>query len=265
MSTVILTAAGIVLIIVAMNYAYDTLNSQIAQNEFSTNKQFMATAGLQMDDIAWTIGRTQTIAYSSKFGFLSFNQSALDYTFQVFTSSGNFNITSPASGIILYNMPINSYSLGNNYFERVPYSTNGSFLQSGSSAPVSQVFCEEKIFSNQTSYTRIAVVPTIRMLNSTIVGSQPTSYIKFYLPYLINGGTTYSSSPTVTLTGQNVTKISETQVTKVIVSLNPIINSGFDSSFYNFPYNSITLNLSSSGNSVVEFYFGGVQVSKGQT
>jgi hypothetical protein len=246
-----------------MNYAYYTLNTQMAQNEFSSNKQFMLTAGLQVDDIAWTIGRTQTITYSSKFGFLHYNESVLDYTFQVFTSVGNFNFTSPATGIILYNMPISSYSPGDNYFERVPYSTNGSFLQRGSSAPVSQVFCQEKIFKNQTSYTRIALVPTIRMLNSTVVGSQPTSYFKFYLPYLVEGGSTYSSSPSVTITGQNVTKITETQVNKLIITVSPNKSSGFDSSFFNFPDSSVTLNINSS-NSVVEFYFGEIQVKEGQ-
>lgn len=248
-----------------MSYAYSTLNAQMAQNEFSSNKQFMLTAGLQVDDIAWTIGRTQTITYSNKFGFLKYNESVLDYTFQVFTNNsgnlGNFNVTSPATGIILYNMPVSSYNPGNNYFERVPYSTNGSFLQSGSSAPVSQVFCQEKLSNNQTSYSRIVLVPTIRMLKSTIAGNPPTSYYKFYLPYFINGGLTYSSSPSVTLTGQNVTKITETQVYKLIISISPRSSSGFDSSFFNFPNNSIPIPITS--NSVVEFYFGGVQVKEG--
>ncbi len=121
MSTVILTAAGIVLILVAMNYAYATLNTQMAETEFSTNTQFMQTTGLQLDDVAWTLGRTQTVAYSSKFGFLNYNESALDYYIQVYSNnSGWSNFTAPATGIIVYNMPISSYSLGNNYFERVP-------------------------------------------------------------------------------------------------------------------------------------------------
>jgi len=250
------------MILVAMSYAYNTLNIQIAQNEFSTNKQFMATTGLQIDDIAWTIGRTQTISYSSKFGVLNFNESVLNYTFQLYTnSSGWVNFTAPETGIILYNMPVSSYSLGNNYFERVPLSANGSFLQSGSSAPVSQVFCEEKLSTNATSYTRIVLVPTIRVLNSTITGAQPTSYFKFYIPYLTKGGTTLSSSPYVTLTGENVTKITETGVNKVIISVIPNANSGFDSSFFNFASNTVTLNIP---NSVVEFYFGEVQVVEGQ-
>ena len=233
----------------------------MAANEFNGNKQFMLTAGLQMDDIAWTIGRTQTITYSSKFGFLNYNESALIYNFQVYSSaSGWLNFSAPATGVVLYNMPISSYSLGNNYFERVPFSANGSFLQSGSSAPVSQVFCEEKIYNNQTSYSQIAIVPTIRMLNSTIMGAQPTSYFKFYLPYLVDGGMTFSSSPSITLTGENVTKIMDTNVNKVIITISPNIMSGFSSSFFNFAHTSETIIIP---NSVVEFYFGEVRITKG--
>lgn len=252
------------MILVAMNYAYNILNLKMAQNEFSSNTQFMSTTGLQLDDVAWTIGRTQTISYSSKFGVLNFNDLALDYTFQVYNpSSGWVNFTAPVTGIIPYNMPVSSYSLGNNYFERVPLSANGSFLQSGSTAPVSQVFCEEKLFNNATSYARIVLVPTIRMLNSTIMGVQPTTYYKFYMPYLDKFATTFASSPSITLTGENVTKITETGVTKVIISASfPKATSGFDSSFFNFNSNSVTLTIP---NSVVEFYFGEVKVTEGHT
>lgn len=249
------------MILVAMSYANGSLNTQMAANEFSSNKQFMQTTGLQIDDIAWTIGRTQTVTYASKFGFLSYTESALNYTIQVYSNNLLLaNFSSPATGIIQYKIPVDSYSLGNNYFERVPFSTNGSFLQSSSSAPVSQVFCTEKILNNQTSYTQIVLVPTIRMLNSSVTGPQPINYLKFYMPYLINGGSTFSSSPSITLTGENVAKTTETNVNKIVITVSPNTQSGFDSSFFNFPNNTITLNMS---NSVVEFYSGEVQVTEG--
>ncbi len=49
----------------------------MAQNEYNTNKQFMQTTGQQIDDIAWTVGRTQTISYSSKYGNVKFQEVAL--------------------------------------------------------------------------------------------------------------------------------------------------------------------------------------------
>jgi hypothetical protein len=80
------------------------------------------------------------------------------------------------------------------------------------------------------------------------------------MPYLINGGSTFSSSPSITLTGENVAKTTETNVNKIVITVSPNTQSGFDSSFFNFPNNTITLNMS---NSVVEFYSGEVQVTEG--
>ncbi len=265
-STVILTAAVIVMILVAMSYAKNILNMKMAENEFNTNKQFMQTTGQQIDDIAWTIGRTQTVSYSSKYGNVKFQEAALNYTFQVHTSSGWENLTLPGeTGIILYNMPVSSYSMGNNYFERVPC-VNSSFLQTGSSAPVSQVFCEEKLPMSDGSYVRIALVPTMRVLTSTVTS---TSYFKFYLPDLENGTNLYRSQ-SVTLTGNGISKVTQSGVDQVSVSVSfpQAASLGFDSSFFNF--NSTTINLNSTStpkmpsDSVVEFYVGKVVVTIGQ-
>jgi hypothetical protein len=259
------------MVLVAANFANNILNMRIAENEYNANKQFMQTAGQQIDDVAWTIGRTQTVSYSSKFGNIKFLPLTLNYTFRVHTSSGWQNLTAAGeTGIILYNMPVRSYSLGNNYFERVPYSANSSFLLSGSSAPVSQVFCEEKLPMNDGSYNRVVAVPTMRMLSTTLSGTQqnPTTYIKFYLPTLQNTTNPYKSQ-SLSLTGSGVTKLSVSDVDQVTISIGfPQAPSGFNSSFFNFKSTSITLNSTTTPNvplhSVVEFYIGQVTVAIGQ-
>ncbi len=273
-STVILTAAGIVMILVAMSYANDSLSAQMAESEFATNKQFMHATGQQIDDIAWTIGRTQTVSYSSRYGTLKFENLALTYTFQVhYSTTGlweNLSVTGD-TGIILFNVPVDSYSLGNNTFERVPMGSNSSFLLPDSYAPITQVFCEEKLPMKDGSYSRIALVPTMRVLNSTITNPQnlTTSYFKFYLPVLENGTNLYLSQ-SVTMTGQGITKITRSGVDQVILSVSfPKATSlGFDSSFFNFKSTTITLNSNSTpkilANSVVEFYIGKVLVKIGQ-
>lgn len=266
-STVIMTAAGIVLIFVAMNFANNSLNTQMATNEFTSNKQFMLTTGQQIDDVAWTTGRTQTVTYSSKFGGVNFQQLALNYTFSVHTSSGWENLTTiGATGIVQYKMLVSAYSPGNNYYEPIQF--NGSFLQSGSTAPVSQVFCEEKLPMNDGSYTRIVMIPTIRMLTSTITSNQqnPTNYCKFYLPLLENG-TSPHLSQSLTVTGNGITKIVRSGVDQVNIEVS-FPQSGFNSSFFHFNSTSITLNSTTnpkiSANSVVEFYLGSVIVTIGQ-
>ena len=266
-STVIMTAAGIVLIFVAMTFANSSLNTQMATNEFTSNKQFMLTTGQQIDDIAWTTGRTQTVTYSSKFGGLNFQELALNYTFSVHTSSGWETLTPTGeTGMILYNMPVSSYSPGNGYFENILF--NGSFLQSGSSAPVCQVFGEEKLPMYDGDYTRIVLIPTLRLLSSTITGDQQnaTSYFKFYLPLLENGTSPYLSQ-SLTVTGDGITKIIRSGVDQVKINVS-FPNTEFDSAFFNFNSTSITLNSTTNpqitANSVVEFYLGSVIVTIGQ-
>jgi len=261
------------MILVTMTYANNILNSKMAENEFSTNKQFMSTIGLQTDDIAWTIGRTQTVSYSSRYGALKFQELALNYTFRVHTSSGWENLTVPSvTGILLFNMPVSSYSMGNNYFERVPSTANSSFLLPDSSAPISQVFCEEKLPMPDGSYNRIVLAPTMRVLNSTITGSQPNStisYFKFYLPTLENG-TNHYRSQSVTLAGGGITKISRSGVDQISISVDfpKATSHGFNSTFFNFKNTTITLNNTTNpripSNSVVEFYIGKVIVTVGR-
>jgi hypothetical protein len=259
-------ASAIVMIMVAMGYANNILSLNIAQNEFSTNKQFMQTTGQQLDDIAWTIGRTQTVSYSSKYGGVQFQQAALTYTFRVHSSSGWETLTLPGTtGIVIYKMPVSAYSVGTNYFERVPSTANSSFLLPDSTAPISQVICEEKLPMTDGSYTRIALVPTMRVLASTVTS---TNYYKFYLPDLENGTNLYRSQ-SITLTGDGISKITRSGIDQVSITVSfPQASLGFDSSFFKFKSTTITLDSASTPklapNSVVEFYTGKVIVSIGQ-
>ena len=269
-ATVIMTAAIIVLVLVAMSYAQTYLTSSIAQNDFSTNKQFMLTTGLQIDNVAWMMGRTQTITYSSTYGSLEFlwNKTAqpLSYSMEINKGSGweLVNI-SLQTGIILFNMPTTEYTLGNNYFDQL--SSNGSFLQEGPSAPVSDVYVIEKLPMSDGNFLRIAAVPSIRMLNTT-VGTQ--SNYEFYLP-LLQSGTNLGLSQSVTLTGQSVTQYIQSGVTKVeFISSFPLTSEGFNSGFFPFKntlvssqYVTIALNNPPGTTSTVELYVGGVSVSLG--
>ena len=266
-STVVLTGAGIVMILIAMSYSNNILGIKMAQNEYSTNKQFMQTTAQQIDDIAWTVGRTQTVSFSNKYGNVQFQAVALNYTFRIHTSSGYENLTlSGKTGIILYNMPVGSYSLGNNFFQRLPSNVSSPFLLSGSTAPISQVTCVQKVPMIDGTYSRIVLVPNMRVLTSTVTS---TNYFKFYLPNLENGTNLYRSQ-SITLTGNGITKVTRSGVDEVKISVSfPKASSlGFDASFFNFNSTSITLNSSSTprlpSNSVVEFYVGKVVVVIGQ-
>lgn len=259
-STVIMTGAIIVLVLVAISFAQNYLSSNMAQNEFHTNEQFMQTTGLQIDNVAWMMGRTQTITYTSTYGSLEFLPQALNYSVKI----NGQQVLNLQTGMILFNMPTSSYTLGNNYFHQL--SSNGSFLQEGPSAPVSDVYVIEKLPMNDGNYLRIAAVPTIRML-STTVGSQ--SYVEFYLPLLQNG-TNLGLSQSVTVTGQSVNQYVQSRVTQVQFTVTfPSASEGFNSSF--FPFQNtlqnnqyiVTENFLTNSNTTVELFLGGVSVSLG--
>jgi len=72
--------AVVVMLLVTTVFANNFLNARMVENEFSAVKQFMQTVGLQIDDVAWIQGRTQTIRYASKCGQLKLESVALNYT-----------------------------------------------------------------------------------------------------------------------------------------------------------------------------------------
>ena len=143
-STIILTAAVIAMILVVMSLRRIYLNSGMAQNEFNANKQFMQTTGQQMDDIAWTTGAPRRLPTQPSWLLKLYTPSALNYTLQLIQLQGKL-ILHCSNGILLYNMPVSSYSIGNNYFERVPifcqqFLSAAWFFSAGKPS-----FCEEKL------------------------------------------------------------------------------------------------------------------------
>ena len=117
----------------------------------------------------------------------------------------------------MFNMPTSIFSLGNGYFEPV-FPSNASFLQQGSSAPVSQVFVSQKNSITRGSDLRVVAAPAIRMLNTIIATeSQQQNYLKFYLPVLSKGNNLYLSQ-SITQTGTSIFKIAQTGITQVRVT-----------------------------------------------
>jgi len=258
-STVILTSAVVVLLLVTVTFGNSFLNSRMAENEFSAMRQFMQTVGLQVDDVAWIVGRTQTIRYASRFGQVDFESLALNYT--VYVNDDVF-LTSYSTGILLFNMPISKYSVSNNYSERVFPSSDRSFLQMGTSAPVSHVYEIEKVPMNDGNFIRVVVAPSIRMLNSSITtGGEQKNYFRFYLPILISGTRPYHSQ-SVTLAGSTVSANIEGDVNKIKIHVSFLKDSlGFDEDFFNF--GSVDEEVNVPDGSIIEFYTGEVIVSLG--
>lgn len=260
-STVILTGVIIVLLLVTTVFANNFLEARLAENDFNAMEQFMQTVGLQVDDVAWTIGRTQTLRYASRYGFVNFDV-AFTYTIEAKVGSTWKLLTANSTGMILFNMPTSKYSVSSNHFKLIFPSGNNSFLLEGTSAPVTRVFTVEKLPMPDGYYIRIVVVPIIRVLNSTIVmGSNTTSYVKIYLP-ILKVGQSPRFSQSVTIAGQNVYRIPETNVNAVRVNVTfSNAGLGFTSDFFNFEGDSVVYDVRDG--SVVEVYLGEVLVNLG--
>lgn len=257
-STVIITAAVVVMLLVTLVFANNYLQQRIAQNEFSAAEQFMQTTALQLDDVSWTIGRTQTIRYASTFGTMNFQAPALNYT--VFVN--NAPIASFITGVLFFNMPTNMYNIGNGYYQSIIPPSNSSFLQQGTSAPVGHVFVVEMVPMKDGNYIRIVVAPSIRMLNSTIsTGNATTNYYNFYLPCL-EPGTSPHLSQTVTLQGNNVSVATSGDVTDIRIHVDyPQSVQGFNSQFFQFESQDEEIQVPAG--SILEFYTSEVIVSLG--
>lgn len=258
-STAIITSAIVVMLLVTVVFANNYLNARMAENEFSAMKQFMQTVGLQIDDVAWTVGRTQTMRYASQFGQITFQKDTLNYALYVtYVNSTTMLIANLSTGALFFNMPTATYNIANNYMELISPTSYGSFLLQGTSAPVSHVFVIERVPLNG-NYIRVVVAPSIRMLNSTIAN---TGYYNYFLPILQPSGKDLHLSQSVTLAAVafNVNQAQNINKIKITVDF-PNSTLGFDSTFFDF--NSSLPDIPVPPGSSLQFYTGNVAVSLG--
>lgn len=257
-----MTSAVVVLLLVTVVFTNNFLDARMAENEFGAMKQFMQTTGLQMDDVAWTIGRTQTIRFASRYGHVNFESLALNYSVYVDKGAGYVFLANYSTGIVLFNMPTSRYSISNNYHERISPASDSSFLQVGTSAPVCHVYVIEKVPMNDGNYIRVVAAPSVRMLNSTIsTGGEVKNYFKLYMPVL-NSGTNPRLSQSITLVGSTVSAKTESGINRIRIRVvTPKASLGFDQDFFHFDNAEKVVNLPPG--SILQFYTGEVIVSLG--
>jgi len=112
-STVIMTGAMVAILSVALLFANNLLWC-----DFDSSRQLMHTAGLQIDDVAWTVGRTETIRYSSQYGEVVLEPLILTYTVSV-ESNGGPEQYEFSTGALMFNLPTSRYTITNGYWQRI--------------------------------------------------------------------------------------------------------------------------------------------------
>jgi hypothetical protein len=238
-STVIMTGAMIAILSVALVFANNLLWSKVAEGDFDSSRQLMHSIGLQIDDVAWTMGRTETIRYATQYGDIEFEPSVLTYTVTVNGVPEQYE-----TGMLMFNIPTSSYSISDDYWERIYPDPDESLTLTGTSAPISRVFAIERTPMPDGKYIRVVVAPSIRVLYSSINSSDNTYYVRMYLPVL-SAGESPRLAQSITLTGESVTAYTTNGISSISVSVSfPKEPSGdFDSAFFNFPEDSQILDI----------------------
>ncbi|MEM0008109.1 MAG: hypothetical protein QXR89_07600 [Candidatus Bathyarchaeia archaeon] len=260
-SSVILTGAVVVLVIVAMNFAVNLRDSKIAENEFASVRQFMQTAAVQIDDIAWVPWRTQTFRYSRSYGSMSFMPNMLTFTIYFRNASGEYLFSSNVSGVLAYNMPISRYNVYDGYFEPI-YPTDSSladcFIFNGATAPVARVYAIEKLSTG--SFVRLILNPCIRIAEANVSGKKQ---FRLYLPILYESSSR-GNNPTVTFTSRQISSnVKNATKIRVVVTTTPVYGAGFFAKSPQGPTTIIDKEIDLGGSSTVILYLSRVEVAIG--
>jgi hypothetical protein len=266
-STVIMTGAIVAIVSVALVFANNFLWSRVAEGDFDSSRQLMHTVGLQIDDVAWTVGCTETIRYASQYGEVVLEPSVLTYTVSVVADGVPYEFPN-VTGALMFNLPTSRYTITNGYWARIFPDPDESLTLKGTSAPVARVFAVERMPMADGSYIRVVVAPAVRVLYSSISTSvSSTYYVRMYLPVLA-AGESPRLSQSITLTGNSVEAHTINEVTSISVTVDfprEASPENFDSAFFNFPYNSEDIPVPTSGydNVVFELYLSEVLVEFG--
>ena len=254
-----------VILSVALVFANNIMWSRVVEGEFNSSKQMMQTAGLQIDDVAWTSGRTETVNYASQYGSIALEPSVITYNVSVVTSAGTTDFVN-TTGALIFNMPTSRYSIADDYWARIYPDPDESLTLTGTSAPVARVFAIERTPMPDGKYIRIVTAPSIRVLNSSIItSSSSTFYIRMYLPVL-SAGESPGLSQSVTFAGESVEAHTIGDVLSVNVSVDFPRSAleDFDSAFFNFPEATQNISVPSGFDNVVfELYLSEVSVGFG--
>jgi hypothetical protein len=259
-STVVMTGAMVAILSVALVFANNLLWSRVAEGDFDSSKQLMQSVGLQIDDVAWTVGRTETIRYASQYGDIEFEPGVLTYTVTVNGVPEQYE-----TGMLMFTLPTSRYSISDDYWERIFPDPDESLTLTGTSAPVARVFAIERTPMPDGKYIRVVTAPSIRVLYSSINTSTNTYYIKMYLPVL-SAGESPRLSQSITLTGESVNAYTTNGISSLSVSVGfpKGASDDFDSAFFNFPDVNQDITIPSGyDNVVLELYVSEVSVAFG--
>jgi len=193
-STIMLMAVTLFVMSIALSFVNNTLTRREGENDFESAKIFMKNVGLQIDDVAWTKGRVDTVHFTSQYGQVEFlsgdlpESAPLKYTVTYnYLDEYGVEISYEEyyySSILMYNLPIDKSFLGEGYDEAIlPKNVNSARelkpVASGTTAPVANVFAIQKSNVGADQYLRIVLVPVMRYHEYYVSSSGPQTNLGY--------------------------------------------------------------------------------------
>ena len=266
-STIMLMAITLFAMSITLSYVNNTLTRRQGENDFESAKIFMKNMGLQIDDVAWTKGRVDTVHFTSQYGQAEYVEDAILYTIEYY-KTGNplpVDVRQYYSSIFMFNIPLDKYSLDELYYESLlpSPSTSLSLAFYGSRAPTARVFVKQKSSVGNNDFLRIVVVPVLRYRDYAIsIPDSTERYVRVYLPELQQG----SASPlakSVVLSGQSISTDTHSDISRIIVRVSfPKEDLLYNEDFFQLQGISEQV-IDFPGASTVETYIGGVKIDYG--
>jgi hypothetical protein len=263
-ATVLLMAITLFCISLTLNFVQTSLARHDGENDFTLSQTFMKNIGLSVDDVAWHPGQSNTIQYSSESAEINLRPSLIHYKIEVWKVGDHSYSTLKEydTAVLFYDLPLTKYYLDNTYFDNILPSNMTQLIQNSTEAPITRVFSVQRApIVGENAYIKTCVASLFRSVQFNInANGASTSYLKLYLANMTLGPLTTANPRYITLTGKNVGASVINNVLHLRVSVSfPSSVSGYNSTFFNFPVTSQTIDFPITG-SEVELYVGTVQV-----
>jgi hypothetical protein len=169
-SMVIITAATVVLVLVAGGFAVQVLNRQQATTEFNSVQKSILAFDDAVRDVAWKEGASRSVRFATNHG--SFQVISDTKSFEITAFNGNFQ-HSFDTAVIKYIMPDSQLTLGKGY---------SSYILGNELSVVSSVSDSlgQVLVAQESGFASISLSYRVRVSSegpARIVDSKPTNYV----------------------------------------------------------------------------------------
>ncbi len=149
-SMVIITAATVVMVMIASGFALSALTHQQAAAEFDTVQDSILAYDDAVRDVAWDLGGSRSVRFTTQYGNMRLIASQKSFSI---TGPINYNFT---TAVVKYQMPNGYLTLGNGYSEYV-LGNSGTVVSSLTDSFAQVMVNQEKDFTSISLNYRVRV------------------------------------------------------------------------------------------------------------